>query len=108
MTTSEQITATAELYAKHGWELRRILVADDAVHDEFADAFPDALIENAFLDAIWFSRRSAPEQEAWELRRLTGSPFALVKVIPDSFTDDEREFILKETETEMRDLASKM
>lgn len=87
-------------YAKHGWKLRRVLLSaepDDAVRAVAGDAE----IVRGRQNALWFSRRSQPDSEAWELRRLEGSPFALVAVIPDEADDDEREETLADTEEEM-------
>ena len=54
---------------------------------------------------MWFSRRSQPDREAWELRRISAAPFAVVEVLPDNLTDQEREEMLTEAEERMFDTA---
>ena len=73
------------------------------MEDRLRSAHPDLEIRRSKGEGLWFSRRSLPDREAWELRRLSGSPFALVAVVEDSLTDTEREEILRETELRMFD-----
>jgi len=87
-----------ELYEKHGWSLRRVLLTEP-FNDE--GIFAEVVIEDSAIDALWFSRISKPESETWELRRLTGSPFALIAVFDKSETNTEREDILREIEERM-------
>jgi len=106
--------ATIALYEKHGWKLSRVLLTEETR----AEIDPSALgldetadIRDSDLDAFWFTRRSDPGSEAWELRRLVGTPFALVIVVEDAHRED-LEDLLAETEHRMietlhrRDLAS--
>ena len=88
-------------YGKHGWILRRALLSEPSEH-LLADVTSDIVVEVSDLDALWFSRRSNPESEAWELRRLTGSPFALVAVISADATSAEVEATLAQVADEMR------
>lgn len=94
------LTDIVAQYAKHGWKLRRVLLSSDP-DDAVRAAAGDAEIRRGRQNALWFSRRSRPDAEAWELRRLDGSPFALVAVIPDEADDEEREEMLADTEEEM-------
>lgn len=71
-----------ELYEKHGWTLRRALFCSEP-SPEIADLTGNIPCRSSPIDAFWFSRRSRPGRETWELRRLTGSPFALVAVIDE-------------------------
>lgn len=102
----ETIQAVIDQYAKHGWQLRRALLSNEIANSFLAQP---ALTEVKVVavksgnEALWFSRRSLPDREAWELRRLAGSPFALVAIIEDSFDEDERESVLEATEWQMFD-----
>ena len=88
-------------YEKHGWALRRILHSDPNISPR---SLPDGVrAEKSPIDALWFSRTSLPGTEAWELRRLTNVPFALVQVIADDLTEAEREEILSDVEKAMCD-----
>jgi len=88
-------------YEKHGWTLRRALLssAGKKLYTQFSDAID---IFDSDLDALWFSRRSQPDREAWELRRLTSLPFALVAVISDGAESEEFEETLSQVVEEMR------
>lgn len=91
---------TIAQYEKHEWKLRRVLTVYELT-PALKELVGDAEVELSVQNALWFSRRSLPDREAWELRRLGGSPFALVTVIPDDADDDEREAMLAEIEEEM-------
>jgi hypothetical protein len=54
------------------------------------------------LEALWFSRKSKPETETWELRRLTGSPFALIAVVSSDASAGVFESTLAQVADEMR------
>ena len=102
--------AVAEListYTKHGWSLRRVLLSEPESFGDASDVFGPAQVRKADIDALWFSRPSQPGTEAWELRSLLGSPFALLEVIPDETGPSERETILKDLEQRMRELLIK-
>lgn len=102
----DSIQAVIDQYTSHGWRLRRALISSGTVNKLWPDtaaADPEVAIEESASEALWFSRRSHPDREAWELRRLSGSPFALVAVLEDSLDDDEREAILRATERRMFD-----
>jgi hypothetical protein len=104
MTTSAQIKEVVALYVKYGWKLRRVLLSSataDLLASEASELFGDAELRQSLFDALWFSRRSRMASESWELRRLTGTPFALVEVIDDGTPDDEIENTLAETESRM-------
>jgi len=103
MVARDDILPVLELYEKHGWTPRRALVTGDAaVYDDIIDA---SFVKPASVDALWFSRVSKPGTETWELRRLTGSPFALVAVFDDGHDEDERESLLAEIEHRMQNAA---
>ena len=90
-----------EQYTKHGWILRRALLSEEST-SVLRETLGDVRIDPSDLDALWFSRKSKPESEAWELRRLTGAPFALVAVISSDANADEVEATLTQVVEEMR------
>lgn len=101
-----EIVTIIDQYAKHDWVIRRLLLSRESIthlRSEVASNYPAAAIIESENEALWFSRRSLPDREAWELRRLSGSPFALVAVLEDSSPDDEREDVLREIEERMFD-----
>ncbi len=105
MTGLAEIKATIDQYDKHGWVLRRSLLSPETIAalGDGTTMHPAVEIVEPAQEALWFSRRSLPDREAWELRRLSGSPFALVIVLEDSFDDDEREALLRATEQRLFD-----
>ena len=100
MNDQDAVEAVVSQYARFGWKLERILLKEPA--QPIASVYPDTLILPASRDALWFSRESG-EGRAWELRRLTGTPFALVRVIPATASEQERDEILSNAEAEMAD-----
>ena len=101
-----EITSIIEQYAKHDWAVRRVKLSPAsiaALGDELTSTYADAQIIESANEGIWFSRRTLPDREAWELRRLSGSPFALVAVVGDDLSEDEREDVLNSIEQRMFD-----
>lgn len=101
---ADSIKAILAEYEKHGWKLRRVLLSP-GVYEPLADRLKDGIgaaeiVENPH-EALWFSRRSQPGREAWELRRLSASPYALVTSLGDEMSESERETTLRETEIQM-------
>jgi hypothetical protein len=91
-------------YIAHGWVLRRAVLSENISHSlkvHLNDTHPGLEILAGSESGLWFSRRSLPDREAWELRRVSGSPFALMAVIEDSMSETEREAVLYETQMRM-------
>ena len=92
-------------YEKHGWILRRVLLCPptrERLNNSLEALFGETPIDSSDTDAAWFSRSSEPGREAWELRRLTGAPFALIEV----FEDEDDETVREEARFEMERLLS--
>jgi hypothetical protein len=92
-------------YEKHGWIFRRALLSSEG-KKAFGEKFAPETIVDSDLDALWFSRKSKPDSEAWELRRLSALPYALVAVVPTPIDDDELESTLDQVVAEMREKQS--
>lgn len=93
------VTDIISTYEKHGWKLRRVLLsAKLASIANRSDLFGRAEIRDSLIDGLWFSRRSRRGTEAWELRAISLSPFALLENIPDELSAEDAEDILHETE----------
>ena len=91
MIRGEELAAILEQYRRHGWEPRRLLFTAEPAA-ELLSLLPAGVERTeAAVDALWFTRRSREGEEAWELRRLTGSPYALVEVIADGSDEAEVE-----------------
>lgn len=104
MINAEQITEILALYRKHGWILRRVLLSDEArrdLSDSLEKLFGETEIRSSDLNALWFSRASGKDREAWELRHLSKAPFALVETFGKETEENEREEIMREMEERM-------
>lgn len=104
MIDAAAIAETIALYTKHGWTLRRVLLS--APLRQYLAATGDLMLAtipviNSELDAAWFSRPSRVNCTAWELRRLSGTPFALVEVIDDRMDAGQADDLLKSLEMRM-------
>jgi hypothetical protein len=98
-------------YKRHGWNLRRVLLSVKNVElltDSLKALFGEAEIVASEIDAVWFSRASGKDNEAWELRSLGGTPFALVEVFESEDDEEVRQETRKEMETRLSRLASKV
>lgn len=94
-------------YRKHGWQWRRALVRPEN-RQELNSAFDLQMMETiaiaeAELDALWFSRGSRADREAWELRLVAETPFALFETFEKDETEEQREEMRKEMEARMRE-----
>ena len=99
---AQQIIAA---YERHGWKLRRILLRTSS-RDEFkssADAFPEAALIDAEIDALWFARPSHEKRDAWELRLISENAFALFEAFEADENEEEREEVRREMENRMRE-----
>jgi hypothetical protein len=100
-------------YQKHGWQLRRVLLRPETSGALSAESeidslgFATAQIKEASIDALWFSRPSHEQREAWELRLLAESPFALFETFEADETEEQREELRFEMEARMREHLSK-
>ncbi len=104
MTTPAELTAIIEQYTGHDWKLRRVIGSSDLLElfDKGIVGGDLGLHSKSFeLDCLWFSRASRIGSETWELRRVTGTPYALVAVASDDLTPIEVEELLCSTESEM-------
>ncbi|MEK7723439.1 MAG: hypothetical protein AAB336_03755 [Acidobacteriota bacterium] len=101
MITAEQIQDILSLYSKYGWTLRRILLTPK-LKKHLADFTADAEFIESEIDAVWFSRASADDKEAWELRRLSETPYALFETFEEDDEEEVREEIRREMEARLK------
>ena len=92
-------------YRKHGWELRSVLLQPSTRAE--LESQPDMLgrvtIKEAEVDALWFSRPSHNNREAWELRLLAQTQYALFETFEADETEEERDDVKLEMEARLRD-----
>ncbi len=107
MIENRQVQEIIAQYERHGWNLRRVLLSAPAKDELPRSLFENAEVISSDLNALWFSRISAGGRETWELRRLSGTPLALVEVFEADDDNETREDARKEMETRLAELASK-
>jgi hypothetical protein len=97
-------------YGRHGWQLRRVLVCEEtrrALSEFDVDAFENVKPEAAAVDALWFARPSHAGREAWELRFVGETPYALFETFEADEAEEAREEMRREMEARLREYVSK-
>ena len=105
MIKAGQIAEILSMYKRHGWILRRVLLSDalkTSLAGELEQLFGAEETRSAEIDAVWFSRQSKADQEAWELRRLSETPLALMEIFDLDDEDEIREETLAEVERRLK------
>ncbi|HEX6043451.1 MAG TPA: hypothetical protein VFZ22_03095 [Pyrinomonadaceae bacterium] len=93
-------------YRKHGWELRGALMQPATLaelHDHEAELLSRVEVKESPIDALWFSRPSSHNRDAWELRLLEQAQYALFETFEADETEEEREEARLEMEARLRD-----
>jgi hypothetical protein len=95
-------------YQKHGWQPRRVLLRPQTRAELGAEVplLDGAQVAESLIDAIWFSRPSHQQREAWELRLLAENPFALFETFEEDEPEEQREELRREMEARLRDYVS--
>lgn len=103
MKNADLFTELTAIYHKHGWQLRRVLLRPET-RAEIQPLLPiDMPVKEATCDALWFSRPSHNNREAWELRLLAQTQYALFETFEADETEEEREDVKLELEARLRD-----
>jgi hypothetical protein len=99
-------------YRRHGWRLARVLARPESLAEmRGAGAEGDAVIFESApvavseVDAMWFTRPSAEGREAWELRLVGDTPYALFELFEPDEAEEDREDVRREMEARLRDYA---
>jgi hypothetical protein len=109
MKTANLFLELVATYRKHGWELRSALLQPATLaefHSQEAELLGKVAVTEAGFDALWFSRPSHNNREAWELRLLAQTPYALFENFEPEETEEERDEVKQEMEARMREYVS--
>lgn len=108
MMSAELFMELLATYRKYGWELRSVVLqpATQAVLEK-EQLLDQVSVKEASFDALWFSRPSHTNREAWELRLLSQTQYALFEAFEPDETEEEREDVKLEMEARMRDYLGK-
>ena len=97
-------------YRRHGWRLARVLARPESLAEmrgaNAAAMFEGVAATESDVDAIWFSRPSAEGREAWELRLVGDTPYALFELFEPDEEEEEREDVRREMEARLREYAA--
>ena len=63
----------------------------------------DLPVKEATCDALWFSRPSHNDREAWELRLLAQTQYALFETFEADETEEDRDEVKLEMEARLRE-----
>ena len=109
MNSVEQFDEIIKRYRTHGWRLVRALLTGEtrARLNLQQTALADVSVEEATIDALWFSRPSHEGREAWELRLVADTPYALFETFEADEMEEDREEVRREMEARMRDYATR-
>jgi len=102
MSSVDLFTELTAMYRKHGWQLRRALLRPET-RIELQSLLNDSQVKEAEFDALWFARPSHDNREAWELRLLAQTQYALFETFEADETEEERDDLKLEMEARMRD-----
>ena len=97
-------------YRHHGWELRTALLQPATraeIESTEAELLNNINARDSEIDALWFSRPSHNNRDAWELRLLAQTPYALFETFEPEETEEERDEVRQEMEARMREYAAK-
>ena len=103
MSQEDLINEILATYEKHGWKLRRALLRPEtrAAITE-SGLLSQAQVEESEIDALWFSRASHGQREAWELRLIATTQYALFENFEADEVEEAREELRREMEARMR------
>jgi|ERR1044072_4837906 radical SAM superfamily enzyme with C-terminal helix-hairpin-helix motif len=100
-------------YQRHGWRLARVLARPESLaemrvvgSEDDAVIFEGAPANESDVDALWFTRPSAEGREAWELRLVGDTPYALFELFEPDEEEEDREDVRREMEARLREYAA--
>jgi hypothetical protein len=100
MDQIERFREIIATYSRHGWHLRRVLMLPQTRAELRASGvdqlFGDVPVEEAGVDALWFARPSHAGREAWELRHVADTPYALFETFEAEEAEEDREEMRRE------------
>ena len=108
MKNADLFVELVATYRKHGWELRSALLQPATLAELPSVGILNKVpLKEAAFDALWFSRPSHNNREAWELRLLAQTQYALFETFEAEETEEERDDVRLEMEARLRDYVGK-
>ncbi len=103
MNQIDRLLEIVTTYQRHGWSLQRILLTPATGNLGGHESLAGINTASAEFDAAWFSRPSYEQREAWELRLVAETPYALFETFEPDETEEQREEMRREMEARMRE-----
>jgi hypothetical protein len=106
MKQVERIYETIATYRRHGWQLKRVLLRSETraeITGQEEALFLNMEIREAPFDALWFARASHAGREAWELRLVAETPYALFETFEADEAEEDREEVRREMEARLQE-----
>jgi hypothetical protein len=107
MTQLDQFRETLATYRKYGWQLARVLMSTATLAElraaSGAEEFESTPARESSVDAMWFTRPAGGGREAWELRLVSESPYALFELFEPDEAEEDREDVRREMEAKMKE-----
>ena len=94
------------LYTRHGWRLVRVLARPETLAGLAGASLGGVAPEESDVDAMWFSRPSQGGRDAWELRLVGDTAYALFELFEPDEAEEDREDVRREMEARLRDYAN--
>ncbi|MDT4896632.1 MAG: hypothetical protein QOH25_1709 [Acidobacteriota bacterium] len=110
MNQLERAREIAAAYRKHEWRLRRVLLSPETrreLTEAESELFEGAVVGEAPYDALWFARPSNAGREAWELRLVGETPYALFETFEADEVEEDREEVRREMEARLNEYAAR-
>ncbi|MGI9167652.1 MAG: hypothetical protein ACR2G5_14950 [Pyrinomonadaceae bacterium] len=103
MNPIDRIKEILDTYQKYGWKIERVLMRPETREVVIQEqiSFAEARIEEGSIDALWFSRASHNNRQAWELRLVAESNYALFETFEADEFEEQREEVRCEMEGRM-------
>jgi hypothetical protein len=98
---------TLATYRKYGWRLARVMMRPGTLAElrdaAGGDDFESVTVREFPVDAMWFARPAEGGREAWELRLVGDSPYALFELFEPDEAEEDREDVRREMEAKMQE-----
>ncbi|HEV2864807.1 MAG TPA: hypothetical protein VGX48_27680 [Pyrinomonadaceae bacterium] len=91
------------LYTRHGWRPVRVLARPETLAELAGASLGGVRPEESDVDAMWFSRPSQGGREAWELRLVGDTPYALFELFEPDEDEEDRRDVRREMEARLRE-----
>ena len=110
MKQVERINEIVATYTRHNWQLRGALVRPETRAEmvgQWEALFEEAEMREAAFDALWFARDSHAGREAWELRLVSETPYALFETFEADEAEEDREEVRREMEARLAEYVAR-